>query len=1096
MSVSISTVNVGASANDGTGDDIRDAFIKVNSSLANLKSGIDGQTVGSANVVLAKVGNLQVTNRVIGSLYLSGSDTIYINGSPVTTAGNAFTGGSVAGVSSFISANTSNSSSSGAVTITGGLGVGGNIYSGGLGVFSGNLLTTSAIDASSTTNAALISLGGLGVVKSAYIGQNLYLGGSSTITGTLAVNGQTTISTADVSTNISTGALVVTGGMGVGGNINAGGSQHNLSGNVTVAGNLTVNGNTIFGSQTLSVTDNIIDLHSPVNLAPLTMDDGKDVGIQFHYYKAGYGDSRAALVWANDTSDLEYYGGGAEQVSGVFSGTYGTYKGGGFWSVNATPSTSTTTGAIITAGGIGAAGNINVGGNIVAAVGVVGSYYGLIQTAIQPNITGLGTLSQLTVGGTTTTGNIITTNGIFWANGMAFASSLYSNANVASYLVANPPSGTYSNANVAAYLTAGSYSNVNTAAYLSGTITVGNIITTQGVFWSNGATALGGSGGLYSNVQVAQYLPTYSGSVAGLTVSGQLNLTNASNWNLYASGAGTNFLAGNTGVGTNTLQGVFTVGSATASGTTDDMQKWQWTGSTTNYGLTLSQVHTGTTIDYAFKIQNSSATKDTRFYVASNGTLSLGASPGSESLRVVPVASAVNYLAAYGAATTASPALYSLGSDTNIDVNILPKGNGGIFTYGVGQTTSSIDTTKLGSGIGLFDSGVATGNGGSIIFGAASGTWRFAAIKAAVINGGNNSQGDLYFSTRRVATDSTLTPAMQITSGGVAYLGGSSGNQSLQVNPVASAVNYVQVAGAATGVAPVLSAQGSDANVSMIYTSKGTYGQGFYTNNGGQQQFSIAHTASAVNYLTVTGAVTGDGPSLTSSGSDANINLKYLAKGTGYHFFYGISTPQFAIAPTASAVNYLQATGAATGSGVTLSAQGTDSSVNINLTPKGTGSVVVSGNVVPSANVSYNLGSSTAWWNTMYGVSSQAKYADLAEKYLADSDYAPGTVVVFGGSAEITTTDIMADTAVAGVISTDPAYLMNATIDGLPVALRGRVPVQVVGTVLKGDLLVTSTTPGYARSVGKDKGFGVAVFAKSLENKSTGEPGVIEAVIL
>ena len=137
------------------------------------------------------------------------------------------------------------------------------------------------------------------------------------------------------------------------------------------------------------------------------------------------------------------------------------------------------------------------------------------------------------------------------------------------------------------------------------------------------------------------------------------------------------------------------------------------------------------------------------------------------------------------------------------------------------------------------------------------------------------------------------------------------------------------------------------------------------------------------------------------------------------------------------------------------------------------------------------------WFNTFYGVSSQAKYADLAEKYTSDADYEAGTVVVFGGDKEITTTTQFADVSVAGAISTDPAYLMNAMEEGLPVALRGRIPVKVIGPVQKGDLLVTAgTNPGYAVSVGKSTDHPLAVFAKAIETNTEEGPKVITAVIL
>lgn len=157
--------------------------------------------------------------------------------------------------------------------------------------------------------------------------------------------------------------------------------------------------------------------------------------------------------------------------------------------------------------------------------------------------------------------------------------------------------------------------------------------------------------------------------------------------------------------------------------------------------------------------------------------------------------------------------------------------------------------------------------------------------------------------------------------------------------------------------------------------------------------------------------------------------------------------------------------------------------------------ITVSGFVVPSSNLAINLGSTTAWWNNVYGVSVQAKYADLAEHYVADAEYAPGTVVVFGGSAEITTTDVSHDPRTAGVVSTDPAYLMNAAKPGLPVALTGRVPCQVRGPVAKGDRLVTSNIPGVAERLDKTKYEPGCIIAKSLEDYDGNDITTIEIAV-
>lgn len=157
--------------------------------------------------------------------------------------------------------------------------------------------------------------------------------------------------------------------------------------------------------------------------------------------------------------------------------------------------------------------------------------------------------------------------------------------------------------------------------------------------------------------------------------------------------------------------------------------------------------------------------------------------------------------------------------------------------------------------------------------------------------------------------------------------------------------------------------------------------------------------------------------------------------------------------------------------------------------------VTHAGNILPSANISYNLGSTVSWWNNFYGKAIQAQYADLAEHYTADDLYSPGTVVVFGGEQEITTTDISHDPRAAGVISTNPAYLMNAANPGLPVALTGRVPCLVQGPVFKGQVLVTSTTVGTAQGIDNTKFVPGCVIGKALATINSNTIETIEVVV-
>ena len=155
-----------------------------------------------------------------------------------------------------------------------------------------------------------------------------------------------------------------------------------------------------------------------------------------------------------------------------------------------------------------------------------------------------------------------------------------------------------------------------------------------------------------------------------------------------------------------------------------------------------------------------------------------------------------------------------------------------------------------------------------------------------------------------------------------------------------------------------------------------------------------------------------------------------------------------------------------------------------------TASIPAVPNTIPARD-----GSADIFANVFRGVATSAQYADVAEKYEADTIYDPATVVVFGGEKEITVTTKRADTRVAGVISEYPAYIMNSLAEGLAVALRGKVPVKVVGAVKKGDLLVTGELEGHAEVASGDFSPN-AVFAKSLENKESTDPGSVWAVIL
>ena len=205
---------------------------------------------------------------------------------------------------------------------------------------------------------------------------------------------------------------------------------------------------------------------------------------------------------------------------------------------------------------------------------------------------------------------------------------------------------------------------------------------------------------------------------------------------------------------------------------------------------------------------------------------------------------------------------------------------------------------------------------------------------------------------------------------------------------------------------------------------------------------------------------------------------------------------------SATDLNYakdLRATGVTSGEfdfldGVTSNIQ-TQLNSKLNLSGGTLTGTLTSRSITPSAHASYDLGTSGVKFRNYYasgeffGTATNAKFADLAEKYVADADYEEGTVIVVGGEAEVTSSTEETNHSVIGVVSTNPAFKMNSELEnGTYIALKGRVPVKILGEVSKGDRLV-ATDNGCAKTTRSSEW----TFAIALED---GTDGTIEAVIL
>ena len=196
---------------------------------------------------------------------------------------------------------------------------------------------------------------------------------------------------------------------------------------------------------------------------------------------------------------------------------------------------------------------------------------------------------------------------------------------------------------------------------------------------------------------------------------------------------------------------------------------------------------------------------------------------------------------------------------------------------------------------------------------------------------------------------------------------------------------------------------------------------------------------------------------------------------------------------------------ATTVNATTITATGTVQAEHLSSTDDATITDTLTAGTLTDGTLSINSGAITGATTAQFsgningtffnGQATSAQYADLAEIYKADDEYEAGTVVKLGGEFEITQTTSPEDVGIFGVISTDPAYLMNSDSEGLPVALTGRCPVKVIGPVAKGDRITSSGTAGFGKAYNEENYDPRVVIGRSLTDKETDDEGIIEVII-
>ena len=525
-------------------------------------------------------------------------------------------------------------------------------------------------------------------------GGNLTFGAATTANIANATVTTLNIGGAATTTNIgnSAGNVVVAGDIQVSGNDirsstgNAAISLNDID--VTIRGNLTVQGaTTTVGSNDLTINDSIINLHTAANLAPLTSDDGRDLGIKIHYYKTS--DKFAFVGWANDTQYLEYYVDGTETVGGTFSGTYGSFKGATYISTATTGTapltvTSTTQVAnlnVAVAGSlINGTSNVTIpssGGNVT--ISSAGNANVVIVTGTGANISNLSLVNN-TLASTVTNANInLTPNG---TGQVVIANAVVSTLTATRVTYAGTNGTLTDNANLTF---SGTLLTVTGNANVSGTANIGNIQASANTI---------SSVNLNGNINIS---PNGTGSVllvANTVVHGTSNTATT----LTTNGTGSMTL--NTNSGTSSGSVVITAGA--------------------NGNISLTPNGTGQVVIANAAVSTLTSGRVT--YASSNGTLTDNTNlTFTGTLLTVTGNATVSGTANIGNIQASANTISS--SNTNGNINIDPNGTGSVVVNSTGDNSdfyvnANLTTyastpvlyTKASSGqVGIMTSAPSTG---------------------------------------------------------------------------------------------------------------------------------------------------------------------------------------------------------------------------------------------------------------------------------------------------------------------------------------------------------------------------------------------------
>ena len=1023
------------------GNIITDAAITGNVRAGNLST--VGQISATGNIT---GGNLVSNAAVIAAGNIS-TTTGNISGGNISTTGNIDATGNVTA---------GNLISSGAVignvTITGNLALGNLSVSGQINttgnITGGNLVSNAAVSAATTVSAT-------GNVTGGNVVSNASVSAATTVSATGNITGGNLISNAAVVATglISSGANISATGNIFGGNITANSTLYAVhletTGNATIGGNLVVQGNlTYINIDDLRVEDPIIIMGTGANGAPLTSDDGMDRGIYMEYYKAATGKGNASVFWDNSTGNVV----AAANVN--FSGNnivnvvqYGTFQAGNIYAES-----------VVSVG--------NISGPFVAPgsnTQILFNNNGLI--AGDAGITYDATTDALTVLGNITGGNI-STGGRIDATG---------NINTSANL--NALSG---NINAQQLYITGNGTVIGT--FTSTSNIVANV---SGIFFGQAPT-----GNLAIQAGVAGFTPLGSNIVAQF--SGNTNSYSQINFENINAGpiASTDYVA----TADNGTDSTFFIDMGIGSSTHDDPAFFGDTSSLNDgYLYVVANAQTGGSTSRG-NLMLGSTNGNVKIFVGNTAEANVRAVASTQGIDITNG----NLYVASITSRTGRVTVNSDSSDTDFAVNSDTTAN--IFYVDAGTSTASFgNSTQVANAVVSFQSSnsilIPRGNSAQRPATGVTGMIRFNTTLDSL----EFYDADSWVSAGTVFTviDSEVFNGDGST---VAYTLGTSQTTDSCIVSINGVLQIPVLAYSVTGnvltftEAPLVSDTIEVREITTTTTVKGI------SNANGNAAVEVVDTDNDVRItgdLIPTANVTFDLGSSALRWRDGyfsgnsitlgNIVLKNTSGNTLAFFGPDGTTPG-----TLSS-NNVDTTTIANGTS-NVSCATSNGNVNINVGGSGIVSFTSAGINNLQANGVGNIGTSSSYFNTIFAKATSAQYADLAEMYAADTNLEPGTVVCFGGSAEVTGCTEEACKRVAGVISTNPSYIMNSALEGdhiVAVALTGRVPTRVTGPVRKGDMMV-STADGRARAE-PDPRVGT-VIGKALEDFD-GTEGVIEVVV-